>query len=280
MEQEEKFSEDPEEQLRIENELLKLKMQAELGAVFSDNKNLPPEVEQEFLKQVQAFHDQQQHAPLIKVRDLLNIAPPPTSSDQLSAEALPLAWEQLELQLNEKNLQVIFSDEIDEKTRYDFVVNELFELEIMKPAAGTNWIFDYEEFHPDHIKDMARRTEEFINDFFRNSITEEAPFLARELVTPGGKTISIQDLLHKIQLFHDLFSELKSYDYKIEDTHMEAAQEPDSALTGTVEGAVRYAVITEAQEEQEMFGPFRLSFRYANGWWEITGFSIQGFSMD
>lgn len=279
MEHEEKFSENPEEQLRIENELLKLKMQAELGAIFSDNKNLPPEVEQEFLKQVKAFHDHQQRAPLIKVRDFLNIAPLPSSED-IPGDALTVAWEQLEQQLAEKNLQVIFGEEIDDKTRYDFVVRELFELEIVEPAEGTNWIFDYEEFHPNHVKDMARRTEEFINGFFKNSIDEHAPFLAKDLITPAGKTLPVKTLLHKIQLFHDLFADLKSYDYKIEDTHIEELPDKENALSGVVEGAVRYAVKTEAMEEQEIFGPFRLSFQYAAGWWEITGFSIQGFSMD
>jgi predicted Ser/Thr protein kinase len=38
----EKFSDDPEENLRIENEILKLKMQAESGAYFGGNaKDLP-----------------------------------------------------------------------------------------------------------------------------------------------------------------------------------------------------------------------------------------------
>ena len=36
---EEKFSEDPDEQLKIENEILKLKLQAELGADFTGRRS-------------------------------------------------------------------------------------------------------------------------------------------------------------------------------------------------------------------------------------------------
>jgi len=280
MENEEKFSDDPEEQLRIENELLKLKMQAELGALFGDNKDLPPEVEQEFLKQVQAFHEQQQHAPLIKVKDYVQINDLPDAKD-LPDEAITLAWASLEQQLLEKQLQVVFDDTVDDRARYDFVVSELFELEIMKPADGANWIFDYEEFHPNPAKDMSRRTEEFITAFFENSIDEKSWFLATPLITPAGKTMTIKSFLEKIQLFHDLFLTIKSYDYKIEDTHLEAPDEgAEQSTRAVVEGAVRYTVETEMQEEQEVFGPFRLAFQCTHGWWEIYGCTIQGFSMD
>jgi hypothetical protein len=55
--QNENFSDDPEQNLRIENEILKLKMQAERGALFGGNReNLPPEIEAEFLKNV-SFED-------------------------------------------------------------------------------------------------------------------------------------------------------------------------------------------------------------------------------
>ena len=57
-EAEENFNDDPEQNLRIENEILKLKMQAERGALFGGNmQDLPPEMEAEFLKNVQQFED-------------------------------------------------------------------------------------------------------------------------------------------------------------------------------------------------------------------------------
>src|SRR4051812_28178095 len=69
---EEKFSDDPTENLHIENQILRLKMQAESGAFFGhEDHELPPEVENDFLKQVQAFEDAWQHVKQVTVHELL-----------------------------------------------------------------------------------------------------------------------------------------------------------------------------------------------------------------
>ena len=68
----ENFSDDPEENLRIENEILKLKMQAERNAMFGDNsEDLPPEVEAEFLKNVQLFEDSFDKAKVVRYMNAL-----------------------------------------------------------------------------------------------------------------------------------------------------------------------------------------------------------------
>ena len=49
---EEKFSDDADENLRLQNEFLKLKMMAESGAYFGGSGNLPPEIENQFLNNI------------------------------------------------------------------------------------------------------------------------------------------------------------------------------------------------------------------------------------
>ena len=49
------LSNDPEENLRMENELLRLKIQAEHGGQSHTSGELPPEIENMFLKNVMAF---------------------------------------------------------------------------------------------------------------------------------------------------------------------------------------------------------------------------------
>src|ERR1043166_1457696 len=65
------FSNDPRQNLQIENELLKLKMQAERGAIFGDMEELPPEIEAQFLKNVQQFEDSFDNAGEITIYDCL-----------------------------------------------------------------------------------------------------------------------------------------------------------------------------------------------------------------
>ncbi|HEY5368676.1 MAG TPA: hypothetical protein VIJ75_06765 [Hanamia sp.] len=53
--EEEKFSDDPEENLRLQNDFLEMKMMAESGAWFGGEGGLPPEIENQFLKNVMEF---------------------------------------------------------------------------------------------------------------------------------------------------------------------------------------------------------------------------------
>src|ERR1700730_17626712 len=57
------------ENLQVENDILKMKMILEHGAEFGSTKDLPPEIEHQFLKSVIDFENQFQKAGRIKVFD-------------------------------------------------------------------------------------------------------------------------------------------------------------------------------------------------------------------
>lgn len=69
MEQEEKFSDDPQENLRIENELMRIKLKAQYGDAFQmgTSDELTPEMENQFLKNILAFEDSYQQGDFITV---------------------------------------------------------------------------------------------------------------------------------------------------------------------------------------------------------------------
>lgn len=282
MENEEKFSSDPDEQLRIENELLKLKLQAELGAQFGEmDGDLPPEVEQQFLKQLMAFHEHQQNTPTVKLVEYLG-NPATQPSSELSEDELFEAWSRLETLLNERNLEVIFDDAIEDKQRYDFVVNELFPLDIVPPGefTGGNWVFDYEEFHPNDPKDMQRRVDELLHDFFANNIIEDAPHLSQPVISPNGQMLSHEALKRKVNAFHDIFKEIKDFEYHVDNTQSEKEEEPEEPIKGFVEGRLKYTIVAEDHTEQLIVGPFKIYLEKTYGWWQIFSFYIHGFSLD
>ena len=65
------LSDDPEENLRVENELLRLKMQAELGGNSYTSPGLDPQIENEFLKNVMAFENSHANSQPATVFDIL-----------------------------------------------------------------------------------------------------------------------------------------------------------------------------------------------------------------
>ena len=275
-EEQEPFSDDPDEQLRMENELLKLKMQAQFGAFFGGDANLPPDMEQEFLKQVMAFQENHANTPLVKLHDVIG-NPEYRLSAEIPEAALPQQWEQLEQALADKGLLVTFGADYPLAVKYDFVINELFPLEIQQPQEGHNWVFPYEEFHPNHKLELEQGVARFMEDFFGNQMPEEAPYLADPLVTDAGVPLSGKDFVAKVERFHGLFRELKDYKYNIDETHIDEAPEGGAGM-GFVEGAVEYNVITEDGSPQIIRGPFKCYFQDGGGYWDMFFFWLHGFS--
>ncbi len=279
MENEEQFSEDPEEQLRFENELLKLKLQAELGAQFGTNADIPPEVEQEFLKQIMAFQEHQKDAPLVvfgEYAGIMDLKP----AVELDEDELEASWAALEVQLNDKQLHVNFGSDYPAAVKYEFVRMDLSPLEIMQPTEGHNWIFDYEEFHPNHPADIERLAIRFLNDFFEHSLSGETPYFTDPLIGSNGALIPVAKLVEKAQRFHDLFAAIRHFEFDIAGVKVDEATEPGQLSMGYVEGAIRYTIETEDHQEELISGPFKCYFHRMGNWWEIFCFHIHGFTWE
>jgi len=129
---EEKFSDDPIENLKIENELLRLKLDAQYGESFKmeTDGNLPPEIENMFLNQVLKFEEQMQSQDKIRLQEKLGIEDQPLSTN-LSEQEITERLENIEALMKEKNL---FLDRVygpyPDKEIYDFITLELFNHEV------------------------------------------------------------------------------------------------------------------------------------------------------
>src|SRR4051812_24690341 len=161
---------------------MKIKMQTQYKAFFEGDKNIPQDMEQEFLKKVLAFQENNESSPLVKLHEVIG-NPELKSSYDILEEELEEAWTFLDRLLNEHGLVVTFEGDYPLATKYDFVVNELLPLEIQQPAEGHKWIFPYEEFHPNHGLDIERLVEVFMSEFFANKISPEPSYLFDPIIT-------------------------------------------------------------------------------------------------
>ncbi|MCU0337604.1 MAG: hypothetical protein MUF12_07040 [Sediminibacterium sp.] len=109
----EKFSDDAEEQLRIENEILRLKLKAELGGEIEGidgTEGLPPEIENLFLKNILSFEHQYEK---VEITTLYQIIHEPeykkvaSISDDEMDEALDSITELLKASLLCKDLAIL-----------------------------------------------------------------------------------------------------------------------------------------------------------------------------
>src|SRR5450432_4021225 len=144
------FSNDAAENLRIENEILRIKIRTELGGDYESDNNLSPELENEFLKNILAFEHRYSKIKMVKIADLLG-NPVVKKAAKINDEDIIKVYNDLEELLAQKNIVVEFTKPRDERFKYRFITEELFEHETDDmEVPGMTKYFNYEEFHPDH----------------------------------------------------------------------------------------------------------------------------------
>lgn len=153
---------DAQEQLKAENDFMKMKLMLENGAEFSnDNVNdpVPAEIENQFLKNIIEFESQFARHKTIKVFDRIgkpfHFREPAAISDGEIEEA----WLELSAYLQEHGIMLdVCSPNVGARELYRFTIEELFEYEMEDiRVPGMMHGFIYDEFHPDVIYDNTEK---------------------------------------------------------------------------------------------------------------------------
>ena len=270
------FSEDADENLHIENEILKLKMQAESNAFIVTDKDIPPDIEQIFLKNVQAFEEAYQNVQQIKVYDYIK-RPEYKPSFMLNDEEIEAELVRLTELMNLNNLCLHVEGRYEPRTIYQFITEELFQSEIddmQLPGLIQN--FSYEEFHPNHQLDIQRRTMDFFENWFERKFNNYSWELNDVMSLPDGSTLTKEEVLIKIQKVFDCYTLFSNVQFAFGNTSF---QFDDSAGTGLghSEGMVKYSARMENGEIVLIEGPFKLDMSYESSWWNIFYFVFPGF---
>jgi hypothetical protein len=276
---EEKFSEDPDENLHIENQILKLKLQAESGANFfmNDEHELPPEVENDFLKQVQMFEEAWQNVKQVKVYELIG-SPEYKNEASLTDTEVESELENLHELLHSHNMSLNVIGEYEPRVIYKFITEELFIHEtddLNLPGWSTNFI--YEEFHPNHSLDIRNRANEFVESWLERRFCEYSWELGDEFVLSDGRTLSKEILLLKFNRLFELFAEFKNSEHEILDVSFKWDDQQQNGI-GHAEGFINYEAVLENGEIVSIGGPFKLYMSNEHGWWRIFYFDFPGFN--
>ena len=270
------FSEDADENLHIENEILKLKMQAESNAFIVTDKDIPPDIEQIFLKNVQAFEEAYQNVQQIKVYDYIK-RPEYKPSFMLNDEEIEAELVRLTELMNLNNLCLHVEGRYEPSTIYQFITEELFQNEIddmQLPGLIQN--FSYEEFHPNHQLDIQRRTMDFFENWFERKFNNYSWELNDVMSLPDGSTLTKEEVLIKIQKVFDCYTLFSNVQFAFGNTSFQFDESNGTGL-GHSEGMVKYSARMENGEIVLIEGPFKLYMSYESSWWNIFYFVFPGF---
>lgn len=279
--QNEELNEKEREKLRLENEILKLKMQAEFGAMFGQmGDELAPEMEHAFLQNILAFEEQYQSRKMIRVYDLLG-QPAYKPFDTLSEEELKPELKRLLEMMQEKNVQLHVKTKYPDQLIYKFITEELFEHETDDmQVEGMMKNFSYEEFHPNHKADIEEGMMEFLKHWFEQSFDEDSMILSDQMILPDGPVptiISKQDVLHKLRLLFDSYRKFEDCRFAVMDIAFQWDELQGKGM-GHAEGGVKYTAVLENAEEQLIEGGFKIYFSNEFGKWQVMYFVFPGFN--
>ena len=272
---EEKFSDDPEEQMKIENELLKLKLSAELGGTFETLSDIPADIENDFLKNVLAF--EHAHALAIEktVYEVLG-KPEFKKSDEVGDHELSAELNDIEDLLQQQSIAVDYLADYPDRIKYQFLTEELFQHESsMFSMPGMTMHYTYEEFHPNHEYDINSQSERFFNDWFEMKFNEYSYELASVFNLPDGPEHNNKTVREKMLWMHQSYTGFNNTEATINQINFNLANDKG---TGFSEGTVAYDATLENGEAVHFSGPFKLFFIYDYDMWQINYFTWPGFS--
>jgi hypothetical protein len=156
----------PKLNIEQENEFKKIKLSIEHGVSYfgKSNKNLPPEIEGQFLDYVSSFENAFKNVKQITVYEKLE-RPVFKSAETVSDLEITSELEKLIELMYQKNmvLDVICDYENEDRLLYTFITQELLTHkvdDINVPGMFTHFI--YEEFHPNHKYDLENATKDFL----------------------------------------------------------------------------------------------------------------------
>lgn len=201
------------DRIRADNDYMKLKLMLERGAHFcvsSDGKDLPPELENRFLRNVLEFESMSENTAFISVFEKLGRPTRFPLASQLDDVALESEWKELLTCLNEHQVTIgVCSPNVDTRELYRFVTEELFDLQVSSvDMPGLVHGFIYDEFHPDPVYDNPRSViDGFIEPLFADRPLGSMHFYRRfDLRLNGHGSLSQRQFMNLVNHFKSGYS--------------------------------------------------------------------------
>jgi hypothetical protein len=265
-----------EDSLKAENEFLKMKMMLEHGAHFggSGSKELPPELENEFLRNIMEFEKQAANPTYIKVFDKIG-----RPSHFKAIISIPESEMENELNallkyLNSYGINLsVCSPNITNRELYRFAIEELFQYEMSDMnIPGYTTGFTYDEFHPDPVYDNTRAaTDECINLILEKDALEWTHhFNDDNLRLNQHYPLTIEELKKIINQYKDAYDSIEVVEILAKNCEV---NEGDSVVNGSYSLEAFTGI-----EKHLLSGKWKVTFRRNDelGYWYITDIVIEG----
>ena len=266
-----------EENLKNENEFLKMKLMLEQGAQFGTmqaDSELPAGIENQFLRNVMEFEKQFEEQKMIKIFDKIERPNHFKPVNEIPGDEIENVWNNLDEYLHKYGIELsVCSPNISDRELYRFTTEELFnhEMDDMN-VPGMMSCFTYDEFYPDYKYDNTRHAvEDCIEVILKKKHFDWMPLLKKEnLRINDHYPVSEKEYINLINRFKDAY----------EDIQLQEMNDPVCTIEGNscyVKG--NYDVtLTFSSEEIFINGEWMVEYEFDEdfGFWEIANVQVEG----
>ena len=265
--------------LQLENEILRLKVEVELGGKIIDvagGNPIPIEVENQFLLNILAFEHQFEHASKKTIQQILG-NPNFESSQTIHENNIAKAIKYFNQLMLSNHLQLNFKHNYSNKLKYDFITNEFLQHTIaLVKVEGIITHFYYEDFYPNYEMLLEESANTFMKSWFNQSAKLINERLSDVIQMPNNTTLHKQSVFKKLQHFFAAYQCFYYCEFSITQIQYDIATK-STPENGKVKGELHYHAILENNEEMLIEGSFELSMQYLNGKWKINYFTVPNF---
>ncbi|ULQ54502.1 hypothetical protein [Flavihumibacter fluvii] len=264
--------------LQLENDIMKLKMQAEFGAVFGSTQDIPPSLEKEFLENILAFEEMGKNAVMITVYELLG-RPAYVPAQTLTDERVQDELDKLLKLMEAHDLSLVLLYEYPPLLIYTFITEELFQEEIEDiRMPGMLGVFVYENFHPKHESLIEQLTIEFLEGWRDLHWADINNLLYYVGVLPDDRVIQEEEMIRIIERETDRYESMQLFEFNI--TNIQFEWKEGNVGLGFSEGILQTMVLPKKGAPAYLKGEFRCYYCNTDGYWRLTFFCLPGFEWD
>lgn len=256
------------EELGTENELMKLKMMAEFGGNFVGSEDIPPDVENQFLKQIMSFHKRHESGGMTTVYTYIG-EPEYNHVNDMSDKEVDKELKRLLKLMDKKGVALSFLAETPKRELYRFITEELFkqELENVKIKGWVNQ-FVYEEFHPNPKYEIQNTAYYCLQAIFNKGQVLYEDHFSEDLKDKLGLSTDLEELKDKIENFWSQFNNVVLEQYDVQKIDID-----ESSGTATAVYNVQYKTqLAKGKrfKKETIVVEFRLErSKVMETWWEI-----------
>ena len=254
--------------IRQENEITKLKIQAEFGLMLSDNSELNPAIENIWLNQILDYERSMIDSKKITIAELIN-NPTCKAIEEINNDEITGELQKLMELLRFKNIVVESVDGVSDREMYRFIINELFQTKTEENYPRNMIVcYIYEEFHPNDEADIERRALEFIEFFSEKDAVNFEMYLSSG--NGEEKEIKKENLIRRLNLFRDAFDEIFQKNFEIIETKI-IGEKAELVFNFNFE-----VLPPQSSTYQYLSGEGKFFLIKEYGWWSIEEIIMKG----